>query len=123
MTVTVTGQAIDTLFLEERRYPPDPEFAAQANAKPDLYARDFEELGLAVRAVVGVIALAGPGKRQLAQPTGVIDDPVDLCPPRVEAVGDGGQDPSKRRSRSAAPAEEGPPIEKCSAPSRSPGLR
>src|SRR5437588_1693188 len=44
MTETVTGQAIDTLFLEERRYPPDPEFAAQANAKPDLCARDFEEL-------------------------------------------------------------------------------
>ena len=43
MTETVTGQAIDTLFLEERRYPPDPEFAAQANAKPDIYERDFEE--------------------------------------------------------------------------------
>jgi acetyl-CoA synthetase len=35
--------AIDTLFLEERRYPPPPEFAAQANAKPDLYERAFEE--------------------------------------------------------------------------------
>jgi acetyl-CoA synthetase len=38
-----TGNAIDTLFLEERRYPPPPEFAAQANAKPDIYERDFED--------------------------------------------------------------------------------
>jgi acetyl-CoA synthetase len=29
--------------LEERRYPPPPEFAAQANAQPDIYERDFEE--------------------------------------------------------------------------------
>jgi acetyl-CoA synthetase len=36
------GHAIETLFLEERRYPPDPAFAAQANAKPDIYDRDFE---------------------------------------------------------------------------------
>ncbi len=35
--------AIDTLFLEERRYPPPEDFAAQANAKPEIYARDFEE--------------------------------------------------------------------------------
>ena len=34
---------IDTLLLEERRYPPDPGFAAQANAKPEIYERDFEE--------------------------------------------------------------------------------
>ena len=32
------------MFLEERRYPPDPEFAAQANAQQDLYELDFEEL-------------------------------------------------------------------------------
>jgi acetyl-CoA synthetase len=32
------------MFLEERRYPPDPEFAAQANAQPELYELDFEEL-------------------------------------------------------------------------------
>ncbi|MGH3116890.1 MAG: AMP-binding protein, partial [Gaiellales bacterium] len=38
------GQTIETMFLEERRYPPDPEFAAQANAQQDLYERDFEEL-------------------------------------------------------------------------------
>ena len=34
--------AIDTLFLEERRYPPPEGFAAQANAKPEINARDFE---------------------------------------------------------------------------------
>ena len=28
---------------EERRYPPPPEFAAQANAQPEIYERDFEE--------------------------------------------------------------------------------
>jgi acetyl-CoA synthetase len=36
--------AIETMFLEERRYPPDPEFAAQANAQQDLYELKFEEL-------------------------------------------------------------------------------
>jgi acetyl-CoA synthetase len=36
-------QAIETIFLEERRYPPPPEFAAQANAQPDVYERDVEE--------------------------------------------------------------------------------
>jgi acetyl-CoA synthetase len=34
---------IDTMLLEERRYAPDPEFARQANAQPDIYQRDFEE--------------------------------------------------------------------------------
>ena len=29
---------------EERRFPPPPEFAAQANAQPDIYERDFDEL-------------------------------------------------------------------------------
>ncbi|MGZ4309809.1 MAG: acetate--CoA ligase [Gaiellaceae bacterium] len=29
--------------LEERRYAPPPEFAAQANAKPDIYERSFDE--------------------------------------------------------------------------------
>jgi acetyl-CoA synthetase len=38
------SQAIETLLGEERRYPPPPEFAAQANAKPDLYELSFEEL-------------------------------------------------------------------------------
>src|SRR3954447_18951258 len=34
---------IDTLLLEERRYPPTPDFAAQANAQPDIYDRNFDE--------------------------------------------------------------------------------
>ena len=34
----------DTCLAEERRYPPPPEFAAQANAQPDLYELSFEEL-------------------------------------------------------------------------------
>ena len=40
---TASTSAIDTLLLEERRYPPPPGFAAQANAKTDIYERDFEE--------------------------------------------------------------------------------
>jgi acetyl-CoA synthetase len=36
--------AIETMFLEERRYPPPPAFAAQTNAQPDIYERGFEEL-------------------------------------------------------------------------------
>jgi acetyl-CoA synthetase len=34
---------IDTMLLEERRYAPDPEFAQQANAQPEIYERDWEE--------------------------------------------------------------------------------
>jgi acetyl-CoA synthetase len=37
------GQAIDTLFLEERRYPPPEEFARNANAQPEIYERDPDE--------------------------------------------------------------------------------
>ncbi|MGZ4412665.1 MAG: AMP-binding protein, partial [Gaiellaceae bacterium] len=37
------GHAIHTMQQEERSYPPPPEFAAQANAKADIYERDFEE--------------------------------------------------------------------------------
>jgi len=40
---TETHNAIETMLLEERRYPPPPEFAAQANAGPDIYEREFEE--------------------------------------------------------------------------------
>ena len=36
------AQAIETLLLEERRYPPPPAFAAQANAQPELYDESFE---------------------------------------------------------------------------------
>jgi acetyl-CoA synthetase len=38
------ASGIETLLLEERRYPPDAEFAAQANAQANIYERDFEEL-------------------------------------------------------------------------------
>ena len=39
----MSDKAIETLFEEERRYPPPPEFAAQANAKADIYDIPFEE--------------------------------------------------------------------------------
>jgi acetyl-CoA synthetase len=34
---------IETMLLEERRYPPDPEFTAKANAQPEIYERSFED--------------------------------------------------------------------------------
>jgi acetyl-CoA synthetase len=37
------NHAIETILLEERRYPPPEDFASQANAQPDIYERDFEE--------------------------------------------------------------------------------
>jgi acetyl-CoA synthetase len=40
----VTEHAIETLLAEERRFPPPPEFSAQANAQPDIYDLSFEEL-------------------------------------------------------------------------------
>src|ERR671939_390920 len=40
---TKTQQTIDTMLLEERRYEPPEDFARQANAKPDIYDRDWEE--------------------------------------------------------------------------------
>jgi acetyl-CoA synthetase len=36
-------KAIETLLAEERRYPPPPEFAVQANARADIYDVPFEE--------------------------------------------------------------------------------
>jgi acetyl-CoA synthetase len=42
-SASTTGPAIETMFLEKRRYPPPADFAAQANAKPDLYGRGLEE--------------------------------------------------------------------------------
>ena len=36
----MSDDAIQTLLAEERRFPPDPSFAAQANAKPDIYGLD-----------------------------------------------------------------------------------
>jgi acetyl-CoA synthetase len=44
MSDVPAGQAIDTLLAEERRYPPPPGFAAQANARPEIYERGFDEL-------------------------------------------------------------------------------
>ena len=41
--MTEGAHAIDALLLEERRYPPPADFAAQANAQPEIYDRDFEE--------------------------------------------------------------------------------
>ncbi|GAC1652550.1 MAG: acetate--CoA ligase [Candidatus Dormibacteraceae bacterium] len=38
-----TGPAIETLFSEQRRFPPPPDFAAQANAGPEIYKRGFDE--------------------------------------------------------------------------------
>src|SRR6266480_7774009 len=38
-----SGHAIDTLLLEERRYPPPEDFTRDANAKPDIYEIDPEE--------------------------------------------------------------------------------
>jgi acetyl-CoA synthetase len=42
MSVDSGGHAIETMQVEERRFPPPPEFAAQANAKSDIYDRDFD---------------------------------------------------------------------------------
>ncbi|MES1248328.1 MAG: AMP-binding protein, partial [Actinomycetota bacterium] len=39
---TEQHHAIDTMLLEERTYPPPPEFAKQANAQPEIYEEDFE---------------------------------------------------------------------------------
>ena len=38
------SDTIETLLKEQRRYPPDPAFAAQANAGPELYELTLEEL-------------------------------------------------------------------------------
>jgi acetyl-CoA synthetase len=41
--VETKPHAIETILLEERRYPPPEDFASQANAQPGIYDRDFEE--------------------------------------------------------------------------------
>src|SRR5690242_6589671 len=41
--VTTGGHAIETILLEERRYEPPSDFAAQANATPDIYNQDFDQ--------------------------------------------------------------------------------
>ena len=43
MSERVAGQDIETLFLEQRRYPPPPQFAQQANAQPGIYDKEVEE--------------------------------------------------------------------------------
>src|ERR671936_1219858 len=42
-TTQTGGQAIETMLLEERRYEPPEDFAAQANATADIYERDWQE--------------------------------------------------------------------------------
>jgi acetyl-CoA synthetase len=42
-TRPLSNDTIETMLLEERRYAPDPEFAREANARPDIYERDWEE--------------------------------------------------------------------------------
>ena len=37
------GHAIETMQVEHRRYPPDPEFRSKANAQPDIYEHGFEQ--------------------------------------------------------------------------------
>jgi len=37
-----SGHAIDTLFSEQRRYPPPADFARQANAQLDIYNKSFD---------------------------------------------------------------------------------
>jgi acetyl-CoA synthetase len=39
----IQSPSIETMFLEERRYDPPSDFAAQANAQPDIYDRDWRE--------------------------------------------------------------------------------
>jgi acetyl-CoA synthetase len=39
----VSDHTIETIFTEDRRYPPPPDFAALAVAQPDIYERDFDE--------------------------------------------------------------------------------
>jgi acetyl-CoA synthetase len=43
LATETSGHAIDTMLLEERRYPPPEDFTAQANAQAEIYSRDFEE--------------------------------------------------------------------------------
>jgi acetyl-CoA synthetase len=45
MTARKVGEqhAIETMQVEERRYPPSPEFRKQANAQPGIYNKSFED--------------------------------------------------------------------------------
>jgi acetyl-CoA synthetase len=43
LATEASHHAIETMFLEERTYPPPEDFAAQANAQPGIYDVPFEE--------------------------------------------------------------------------------
>src|SRR5437762_2212240 len=43
MSEATSGHAIETLQVEDRRYPPSPAFSQQANAKPEIYAKSFDD--------------------------------------------------------------------------------
>src|SRR5881275_2175703 len=43
MTIQSGTHAIESMQLEERRYPPPPEFAKNANAKADIYNKPLED--------------------------------------------------------------------------------
>src|SRR5437899_4328568 len=43
MSEATSGHAIETLQVEDRRYPPSPAFSQQANAKPEIYAQSFDD--------------------------------------------------------------------------------
>src|SRR5256885_16904724 len=43
MTIQSGPHAMESMQLEERRYPPPPEFARNANARPDIYTKELED--------------------------------------------------------------------------------
>ena len=52
----MTEHTIETLQDEERRFPPSPAFAAQANAAADIYDEPFEAFGRRVLAGLEAVA-------------------------------------------------------------------
>ena len=59
--MSTDGPTITSLELEDRRFPPPPAFAAQANAREELYARAAEDPG-------GVLAGPGHGSARPGRP-------------------------------------------------------
>jgi len=43
MNEATSGHAIETLQIEDRRFPPSPEFSKRANAKPEIYGKSFDD--------------------------------------------------------------------------------
>jgi len=43
MNEATSGHAIETLQIEDRRFPPSPEFSKLANAKPEIYGKSFDD--------------------------------------------------------------------------------